>query len=277
MKNLPQSRIVISTRGNLINVLHILNFLNWGKYIHTIYANKINVDKDIFGPEITNINTILTMRKDINIFKQAREMNYPFIIYIDDDNEIMPKRKPNKNQLVTFSIYKYNENYEIDYVDLNTGDNDISNIPQFFMNNKIGADYTRYCFCINLPYETSSILNKAYYSIIQNLFHYISKIYNNVLTVFDFDNTLTQHHLFKSITSNYPLPKTIPAGLTKEVLQNTFANAIKSKMANNTKKTINKQKKAQKEVIEFYIGKNAEINKIKDLFNIIKPLSSITV
>ena len=145
------------------------------------------------------------------------------------------------------------------------------------MNNRIRADYTRYCFCINLPYETSSILNKAYYSIIQKLFHYISKIYNNVLTVFDFDNTLTQHHLFKSITSDYPLPKTIPAGLTKEVLQNTFANAIKSKMANNTKKTINKQKKAQKEVIEFYIGKNAEINKIKDLFNIIKPLSSITV
>lgn len=277
IKNLPQSRIVISTRGNLINVLHILNFLNWGEYIHTIYANQINVDKDIFGPEINNINTILTMRKDINIFKQAREMNYPFIIYIDDDNEIMPKRKPNENQSVTFSIYKYNENYEIDYVDLNTGDNDISNIPNFFMNNRIRADYTRYCFCINLPYETSSILNKAYYSIIQNLFHYISKIYNNVLTVFDFDNTLTQHHLFKSITSGYPLPKTIPAGLTKEVLQNTFANAIKSKMANNTKKTINKQKKAQKEVIEFYIGKNAEINKIKDLFNIIKPLSSITV
>ena len=236
-------RIVISSRGKFEDIVPIVLYLKWNEYVDTIYAG------GVLPINTSTIKYIKASSKPKNINDEIISMNSsPFVIYIDDDNEIA-KTLSNYDK-TKFQIYigKYT----------NTINNTMTSIIEI-LNDSI-LDLTQYnCMFISLPYETSGITNILYYNIIEKYFNDVKKLYkNNILVVFDFDCTLTTKHLYKSINSGFP--------------QYTFSNASAFNTAFITPG--NNDTLKQNEIDKYFgdaTNKNSNLNikKIEDLFDII--------
>ena len=196
-------KIMICTKNFYKYLIPVLNYLqNQNKFldntIDVIYANGKN-SESLLNQSI-KLKSI-TDGKIKSIFNEAFiMMTTPFIIYIDDDNEIIKSKETQIPEQFGMYLYKYkveNSGYDLNEEPGINIDND--NYEETINKN---SGYK--CLCIHLPYETTSICADIYYNLIKDILLFIKqKFHNYLLTVFDFDNTLTQLHLFKSIVKNY--------------------------------------------------------------------------
>lgn len=180
-------RIVISSRGKFEDIVPIVMYLKWYTYIDTIYANgtpPINTPKTKY---------IKASNKPANINNEITSMNSsPFVIYIDDDNEVIGE----KSSFTTY-ISKYINN------DINTSKTNLLEININTLQLDINKDYN--CMFITFPKDKDGLTNSSYYDKIKTYLYEIKQKYkNNILIVFDFDCTLTTKHLYHSLyTSKY--------------------------------------------------------------------------
>jgi hypothetical protein len=250
-------KIMICTKNNYEYLIPVLTYLQeTNKFldntIDVIYANGKN-SESLLNQSI-KLKSI-TGGKIKSIFNEAFiMMTTPFIIYIDDDNEIIKSKETQISK--QFGMYLYKYKVEKSRYDLNEepGINIDNDNYEETINNNSGYK----CLCIHLPYETTSICDDIYYNLIKDILLFIKqKFANNLLTVFDFDNTLTQLHLFKSIVKGYGNQYT---QLKEKEFNTAFLN-----LGNNDDK-LNKLKEAE---INKYFGVG-NIQKILELFEIIK-------
>ena len=274
--NTVKSKIMICTRNEytyLIPVLEYLerryNFMNSSSSIDIIYARNslqpiLKVPQQLYS---TTLKYNLSKPQDILI--EAIEMGtHPFIIYIDDENEII-KNNYSKNDFdkkiktqFYFELYSYSYNETEPYKKI-----EMSSITEEMQKdleriiNTIPAN-TGLCLCIQLPHEQKSICDDMFFEQIRNILLFINtKFNNNLLTAFDFDNTLTKLHLYKSI---YP-------GIDKDKYtednEKEFNDAF-LKPSNDT----DELKEAQ--IVKYFGPGNIE--KIKSLFQIVKSIEQPT-
>ena len=275
--NTVQSKIMICTRNQYKYLMPVLEYLErrynfMASHINIIYANNTLPPPLKFPATLysTILETYVAKPKAILI--EAIEMGtHPFIIYIDDENEIISNiygktvfdtniKKEFYFELCSYNETEpYNENKSYKKIEMSSITEDMKKDPKNLnllegIINTI-PENSGLCLCIQLPHEQKSICDDKFFKKIQNILSFINtKFNNNLLTVFDFDNTLTNLHLYKSIHR----------GMEKYTEKNEteFSNAFL------TQPSSDELKKAQ---IKKYFG-TGNIKKIISLFQIVKSI-----
>ena len=262
----PAPKIMISTKNKYLYLIPVLNYLQKTNlfvngYIDVIYANG---NFQMYEKETINKNLqfLNNYNKPTDIFKEAGKMNsLPFIVYIDDNNEIMYEKPFPKK--FTFSLYSYQKydkdklipivkEYSLAQLKEDINIEYLNQIKSSSESSKLGL-----CLCIQLPSDETSICNFKYFYLIIQLFKNIREVFNNnLLTVFDFDNTLTKLHLFKSIDNT-----------EKEFEQ--YTDNKKKEFTTAFLNPSNNDDKLKEAEINKYFGEG-NIQKILELFEIIK-------
>jgi hypothetical protein len=268
------SKIMICTRNEYTYLIPVLEYLErtydfMKPHIDIIYANNTFLPKLNF-PATLNLSQLKPNKpKPEAIFFEAIQMGtHPFIIYIDDENEII-KNNYGKTffdskikEEFYFELYSYNEREPKSYekIEMSNITEDMKKNPENLMllkkiikSSQIPAN-SGLCLCIQLPHEDTSICDASFFEQIQNILSFINKKFNNnLLTVFDFDNTLTKLHLYKSIVKKMDK--------YSEYNERDFNDAF-------LQDSNDVLKEAQ---IVKYFGAN-NIEKIKSLFQIVKSI-----
>jgi hypothetical protein len=248
-------KIMICTKNFYKYLIPVLTYLqNQNKFLNNtidvIYANGKN-SESLLNQSI-KLKSI-TSGKIKSIFTEAFIIKTtPFIIYIDDDNEIIKSKETQIPEQFGMYLYKY----EVKDTEYDLNEEPGINITDTNYKTIINTNSEYKCLCIHLPFENTSICNDIYYNLIKDILLFIKqKFHNNLLTVFDFDNTLTLLHLFKSITKKQT-PYTQYTLLKEQEFITAFLNPGDNDELKKTE--INK-----------YFGEG-NIQKILELFEIIK-------
>jgi hypothetical protein len=270
--NTVKSKIMICTRNEYTYLIPVLEYLEriykfMASHIDIIYANNTLLPRLAFPATLNSTTLKKNFRKPQDIFNEAIAMTtHPFIIYIDDENEII-KNNYSKNDFDSkikkqfyFELYSYNKTEPYKKIemssiteDMKKNPNNLSLLKGIINTIKIPAS-TGLCLCIQLPHENTSICNPLFFYAIKKILSFINKKFNNnLLTAFDFDNTLTNLHLYKSI---HPEMEKYT-----EENQRDFSNAFLKPSSDDLK---------EEQIVNYFGAGNIE--KIISLFEIVKSI-----
>jgi len=199
----PNVKIVIDSNGDFADIDKCLTALKWTQFIDKVYAynkprkpgiNRFEYIKQSDGSIQLKDNTNYA-DKNISISNEILKYEkLPFLIYIDDNNEIDKIGNPKNNEDIKIVYGEYN-NSTINKINI-INKTEITEITDSIFNNR-----NNFIF-IKLPSENINNNSLAYNDILNNILKtYKEKIQTNkkLLIVYDFDCTLTSKHLWKSL------------------------------------------------------------------------------
>jgi hypothetical protein len=259
-------KIIIDSNGDFEDINKCINALNWTQYIDTVYAygtprkNNIlsqnryqynkNNDNKTFTENKTNFSN-KTVSISNEILKYGSN-NLPFLIYIDDNNEIKNSgQNPNNTDPMSIVYGEYGLDPKTKMININTSFIDNANTPNDLKNPSKNINY----IFIKLPHENKTNNLISYWS--TRLKYYLDTYQIHIsnrkklLIVYDFDCTLTSEHLWKSL-NKFPI--------AKKEFNDAFTNN------NNTliEAELNK-----------YFGNQTIRDKQSNIFNYMKTLNNI--
>ena len=244
----PNVKIVIDSLGIFDDIKMCIDELGWTKYIDAVYARADSNNSTTTRYEYSktdnislafnkNTNNLTYENKKISINNEIQKYgnNKPFIIYIDDNNEINKTSKSIEYGNYVVDLNDYKTTNQIDFIN-----------PESIPTNDIN--------CIFIKMERDDVTNSTKKEYLKKLLNFLERYktiasQKQILIVYDFDCTLTTQHVFKHFNR-----------LNGRV---EFINAIAKKTENPL--LIEKQ-------LEFYFGDVKSRNAQKDIFEYLKHL-----
>lgn len=273
-------RIIIDSNSYFDDIYKLFTVANWNQYIDIIYSRekskliterfeKIKTDDDDDNEyEFVNENKIITDKKN-SISNEISKYNgnNPFLIYIDDNNELS-KTTPKKNEkyIITYGTYTTDAQNKLN-LGLIENAYDTTNINPIIPN----INDVNFVF-IKLPKDNpNNRINFEYENHLNNILNQYKQknLKNNqkLLIIYDFDCTLTSNHVFKSLYE-----KKFPITEGGQII-----NYPQLEKEFNDFDEIDHMDPLRQKIIDRYFGSTAAMQKQTQMFERIKNLLSATI
>ena len=260
--NKSSIKMCIASNGFFSDISSFLEIIGLPTLFNTIYTrldNKLNTNRQNISPNVHNLKNEI-YSSDITQFMGKKqfidneiisnrisnrivEKREPFLIYIDDNPEILLYNNEEYIVWGNYEIYENNSditynNNQLDFIELSSNNTnlDIENISNF--------DF----IVIRLPKDKVGLQEK-HMKFIKKMIENIRKKQRDILMVFDFDCTITKNHL------------TIASGKAKsQNAKNKFRSNFIRDFTNNTKKNnptynnVLKNFSLQRKLINYFIN-----------------------